>query len=141
VQPDMQLHFGIAVIDDHGCKFHWGAGFSCHVALLQPKSRGSVRLTDVNPMAAPAIDPNFLGEPEKWRAWSRASGSPGGFVTPFVLAVPLAARYPRQCRKSATTDTGSRLRSFLGGQTPRRFTEPDTTRLGSPQRHAIAVLF
>ena len=40
--PDIQLHFGMAMVDDHGRKRHWGTGFSCHVCLLRPKSRGSV---------------------------------------------------------------------------------------------------
>ena len=40
--PDIQLHFGMAMADDHGRKRHRGTGFSCHVCLLRPKSRGSV---------------------------------------------------------------------------------------------------
>ena len=42
--PDIQLHFCMAMVDDHGRKRHWGTGFSCHVCLLRPKSRGSVAL-------------------------------------------------------------------------------------------------
>ena len=61
--PDIQLHFGMAMVDDHGRKFHWGSGFSCHVCLLRPKSRGSVALGSADPMAPPAIDPNFLADP------------------------------------------------------------------------------
>jgi choline dehydrogenase-like flavoprotein len=60
--PDIQLHFGMAIVDDHGRKRRWGRGFSCHVCLLRPKSRGSVWLHSADPMAAPLIDPNFLGE-------------------------------------------------------------------------------
>jgi len=37
-------------------------GLSCHVCLLRPKSRGSVWLQSADPLAAPAIDPNFFGE-------------------------------------------------------------------------------
>jgi choline dehydrogenase-like flavoprotein len=66
--PDLQLHFGITAIDDHGRKLHWGRGFSCHVTLLHPKSRGSVRLQSCNPAQAPEIDPNFLAEPEDLEA-------------------------------------------------------------------------
>ena len=62
--PDIQLHFGMAMVDDHGRKRHWGAGFSCHVCLLRPKSRGSVALKNADPVQAPLIDPNFLGEPD-----------------------------------------------------------------------------
>jgi choline dehydrogenase-like flavoprotein len=59
--PDIQLHFCMAMIDDHGRKPRWGTGFSCHVCLLRPESRGSVWLQSADPMQAPAIDPNFLG--------------------------------------------------------------------------------
>jgi choline dehydrogenase-like flavoprotein len=60
--PDIQLHFCMAMVNDHGRKPRWGTGFSCHVCLLRPKSRGSVGLQSADPLAAPAIDPNFLGE-------------------------------------------------------------------------------
>jgi choline dehydrogenase-like flavoprotein len=50
------------MVNDHGRKPRWGTGFSCHVCLLRPKSRGSVSLHSADPLAAPAIDPNFLGE-------------------------------------------------------------------------------
>jgi len=61
--PDIQLHFGMAMVDDHGRKRHWGTGFSCHVCLLRPKSRGSVALAAPDPMQPPVIDPNFFGDP------------------------------------------------------------------------------
>jgi choline dehydrogenase-like flavoprotein len=51
----------MAMVEDHGRKRH-GPGFSCHVCLLRPKSRGSVALANNDPMRAPLIDPNFLGE-------------------------------------------------------------------------------
>jgi choline dehydrogenase-like flavoprotein len=60
--PDIQLHFGMAMADDHGRKRHRGTGFSCHVCLLRPKSRGSVALGSADPFVPPLIDPNFLGE-------------------------------------------------------------------------------
>jgi choline dehydrogenase-like flavoprotein len=62
--PDIQLHFGMAMVDDHGRKRHGGTGFSCHVCLLRPKSRGSVALASSDAMQAPLIDPNFFGEEE-----------------------------------------------------------------------------
>jgi choline dehydrogenase-like flavoprotein len=62
--PDIQLHFGMAIVDDHGRKRRWGTGFSCHFCLLRPKGRGRVALRGADPVAPPLIDPNFLGEPE-----------------------------------------------------------------------------
>jgi len=58
--PDIQLHFVIAIVDDHGRNLHWGHGFSTHVCLLRPKSRGTVTLNSADPADAPAIDPAFL---------------------------------------------------------------------------------
>jgi choline dehydrogenase-like flavoprotein len=62
--PDLQLHFVIGKLVDHGRKAVWGHGYSCHVCLLQPRSRGSVALTDADPRSPPRIDPNFLGDAE-----------------------------------------------------------------------------
>ena len=60
--PDIQLHFGMAMADDHGRKRHMGTGFTCHVCVLRPKSRGNVALGSADPLAAPLIDPNFFGD-------------------------------------------------------------------------------
>ncbi|MBZ5794546.1 choline dehydrogenase [Burkholderia contaminans] len=63
-RPDLQLHFAPAIIDDHGRALHMGYGFSCHVCVLRPKSRGTVSLNDRNPLSAPRIDPNYLSDPD-----------------------------------------------------------------------------
>ncbi|MEM8773122.1 MAG: choline dehydrogenase [Pseudomonadota bacterium] len=61
-EPDIQLHFVNALVDDHGRKKHVGGGYSCHVCVLRPKSMGTVRLQSSDPMAPPEIDPNFLSD-------------------------------------------------------------------------------
>ncbi|MEM7728757.1 MAG: GMC family oxidoreductase N-terminal domain-containing protein [Pseudomonadota bacterium] len=58
--PDVQLHMVRAVLDDHGRKMHLGGGYSCHVCVLRPKSRGTVELASADPADAPLIDPAFL---------------------------------------------------------------------------------
>lgn len=60
VSPDVQLHFVCGVIDDHARKLHWGHGYSCHVCILRPKSRGRVSLADANCDSPPDIDMGFL---------------------------------------------------------------------------------
>lgn len=62
--PDLQLHFVVAKLVDHGRKTVFGHGYSGHVCVLRPKSRGSVTLASPDPMAAPLIDPNFLADPD-----------------------------------------------------------------------------
>lgn len=63
-KPDIQLHFVPGLVDDHLRKIHIGFGISCHVCLLRPKSRGTVKLASSKPFDAPLINPNFLGDPE-----------------------------------------------------------------------------
>lgn len=61
--PDLQLVFVLGIVDDHARKPHLGHGISCHVDLLRPYSRGSVKLASTDPHVAPRIDPNFLSDP------------------------------------------------------------------------------
>jgi choline dehydrogenase-like flavoprotein len=63
-RPDIQFHFVIGLIDDHGRKTHLKPGVSLHVCLLRPKSRGRVRLSDGRPSTNLLIDPNFLDHPD-----------------------------------------------------------------------------
>lgn len=62
--PDIQLHFVTALVEDHARKMRLGHGYSCHVCVLRPKSRGEVGLYNVDPHSPPRINPNFLGEEE-----------------------------------------------------------------------------
>ncbi|MFZ6654930.1 GMC family oxidoreductase [Undibacterium sp. TJN19] len=62
--PDIQLHFVMAMLDDHARKLHLGHGYSCHVCLLRPKSVGELTLASADPMATPLINPRFLEHPD-----------------------------------------------------------------------------
>lgn len=59
-RPDLQIHFVTGIVDDHSRKRHMYKGYSAHVCVLRPESRGRVGLFDANPMSAPMIDPCFL---------------------------------------------------------------------------------
>ena len=61
--PDLQLHFVIGKLVNHGRSTVFGHGYSCHVCVLNPESRGSVTLASADPLAAPLIDPAFLTAP------------------------------------------------------------------------------
>ena len=60
--PNIQLHFGVGCIQDHGRSRLIGNGFSCHACILRPESRGTVTLASADPFSQPRIDPNFLGD-------------------------------------------------------------------------------
>ncbi|WP_257288393.1 GMC family oxidoreductase [Endozoicomonas sp. SESOKO2] len=61
-RPDLQLHFIPAAMEDHGRKLsrYFQYGFSVHVCILRPESRGRVSLKSASPMDHPAIELNLL---------------------------------------------------------------------------------
>lgn len=87
-RPDIQLHFVISIVDDHARKLHMGYGFSCHVCTLRPFSRGVVSLESADPLAAPLIDPNYLGDPR-----DLATTIKGAKMTREILQAPALAPY------------------------------------------------
>ncbi|TDQ89947.1 GMC family oxidoreductase [Paraburkholderia silvatlantica] len=62
-RPDLQLHFCTALVDDHSRRLHWGHGYSLHVCVLRPASRGTLTLASADARVAPVIDPRFLSDP------------------------------------------------------------------------------
>ena len=63
-EPDVQFHFVIAMVDNHNRTLHFGHGYSLHACVLNPRSRGSVRLASADPREVPLIDPDFLSDRE-----------------------------------------------------------------------------
>ena len=94
--PDLQLHFVVSIVEDHARKLHWGHGFSCHVCNLRPKSRGRVFLRSSDPMAEPAIDPNYLSDQDDLDMTIK-----GAKITRDILEAPALAPY----RQSELFDT------------------------------------
>jgi choline dehydrogenase-like flavoprotein len=61
-RPDLQLHFCTALVDDHNRRLHWGHGYSLHVCVLRPQSRGTVTIANEDARVAPVIDPCYLSD-------------------------------------------------------------------------------
>ena len=62
-RPDVQMHFVVGIVDNHLRRIHTAHGFSCHVCVLRPESRGSVGLLSADPRSAARIDMGFLTAP------------------------------------------------------------------------------
>jgi choline dehydrogenase-like flavoprotein len=60
--PDLQFHMIRGIVDDHGRKTHFSNGYTFHVCVLRPQSRGTVTLASDDPKAAPLIDPAYLSD-------------------------------------------------------------------------------
>ncbi|MDB5857952.1 MAG: glucose-methanol-choline oxidoreductase [Ramlibacter sp.] len=107
--PDLQLHFVIGKLVDHGRKTVFGHGYSCHVCLLRPKSRGSVQLASADPLAAPRIDPNFLGDPDDLQRLVR-----GFKAMREILAQPALAGFRgRELAASASAASDEEIAQFV----------------------------
>lgn len=61
-RPDIQLHFLVALADDHNRKLHYGQGFNLHACALQPYSWGDIKLADNHPLTAPLVNPRYLSD-------------------------------------------------------------------------------
>jgi choline dehydrogenase-like flavoprotein len=123
---DLQLHFVIGKLVDHGRKTVFGHGYSCHVCLLRPQSRGSVRLASADPLQAPLIDPNFLGE----------QGDMDRMVQGFklmrsILSQPaLASLGGRELESSARARTDAEIEQFIRAYADTIYHPVGTCRMG-----------
>src|SRR5450755_1345349 len=124
--PDIQLHFGMAIVDDHGRKRRWGRGFSCHVCLLRPKSRGSVALSSADPVAAPAIDPNFLGHVDDLEAMVA-----GYKTTRRLMETPALRALQKKEMFTADIETDDDIRALLRARVDTVYHPVGTARMGT----------
>jgi choline dehydrogenase-like flavoprotein len=62
-RPDVEFEFIVGIVDNHNRKTHLGHGYSLHVTLVRPRSRGHVKLVSRNPNDSLLIDPAFFSDP------------------------------------------------------------------------------
>ena len=62
-RPDVQFHFATLSSDMAGSPVHAFPGFTMSVCQLRPESRGFVRVKSPDPLAAPAMQANYLSTP------------------------------------------------------------------------------
>ncbi|MDO9196428.1 GMC family oxidoreductase [Rhodoferax sp.] len=107
--PDLQLHFVIGKLVNHGRTTTFGHGYSCHVCLLRPRSRGSVRLDSKDPLAPPLIDPNFLGVRDDMDRLMR-----GFKLMRHILSQPaLATIHGKELPASAAAQSDAQIEHFI----------------------------
>lgn len=107
--PDIQLHFVVAKLKDHGRETLWGQGYSLHVCLLRPRSRGTLRLASPNPLDAPLIDPAFLQDADDVQRLVA-----GVKRAREVLAQPALARHGgRESRASRDARSDAAIETFV----------------------------
>jgi choline dehydrogenase-like flavoprotein len=131
--PDLQLHFVVGKLVNHGRKTVFGHGYSCHVCLLQPKSRGALTLASADPLAAPRIDPNFLGDADDVQRLVR-----GFKLMRGILQQPaLAALGGRELASSASAQTDDQIERFIRDYADTIYHPVGTCRMGSDEQAVV----
>ena len=114
-RSDIETEFVVALVDDHNRKSHLGHGFTLHVTLARPQSRGQVTLAGSDPRAPLRIDPRYFSHPEDMptlvagtrKALAIINAAP---MDPYrgKMLYPLDAKDPagieRELRRSADTE-------------------------------------
>lgn len=128
--PDLQLHLSACLLDNHGLDlgFARGWGYSAHVCILRPRSRGSVTLKSADPRTAPLIDPNFLADPDDMERLLRGVK----IVRDRILAHPALAPWNAdEVSPGAAVQGDDALRAFIRRKADTIYHPVGTCKMGS----------
>jgi choline dehydrogenase-like flavoprotein len=125
-QPDVQLHFVVAKLQDHGRQVSWGHGFSVHVCALQPRSRGTVRLQSASPLEAPLVDPQYLSDPHDAHTLVQ-----GVKAARHIMAQTSLARYGQEWAHSSGFQTDAEIEQWVRNHTDTIYHPVGTCRMGT----------
>lgn len=130
--PDVQLHFVVALVEDHARTLHRGHGFSCHVCLLRPKSRGNITLQDNTAQAAPLIDPNFFDHPDDIETMVK-----GYKMTDKLMQAPALTQFITRDVFTENVRTDDDIRAVLRARTDTVYHPVGTCKMGHDEMAVV----
>jgi len=107
--PNIQLALCTGIVDDHTRKQHLGHGYTLHVTLMRPKSRGTVTLQSANPEDAPLIDTAYLSQADDLAVLTSAVQMSLGVMEGAALA-PYRGKMLYEVDKNNPAQIGEYLR-------------------------------
>ena len=131
-RPDLQLHFCTALVDDHSRHMHWGHGYSLHVCVLRPHSRGSVTLASSDAREAPVIDPAFLSDPRDLDLLVE-----GVHLSRRILDAPSLALCGGRELYTRHGQTDAELRATIAAHADTIYHPVSTCRMGGDERSVV----
>src|SRR5262249_15605607 len=84
--PDLEVIFAPVPFLDHGFTVPPGHGFTIGGILLQPASKGTIKLASADPTVSPEIDPNYLDDPADMKLFPTAGDIAGKSLQAPALA-------------------------------------------------------
>ena len=130
--PDIQLHFSMAMADNHGRSRHLGHGFGCHVCLLRPKSRGAVTLDSADPAAPPRIDPKFYDHPDDLEVMVKAFK-----ITRRIMDAEPLAKWRTAEMYSKGVQSDDEIRTILRNRSDTVYHPVGTARMGTDEMAVV----
>ena len=131
--PDIQFHVATLSADMAGGKVHPYSGFTLSVCQLRPESRGHVRVKSPDPLAPPAMQPNYLSTDLDRRtvvaavkAARRVAGTPA--MRPYVT---------REVKPGPEAATDADVLEFCRNNGATIFHPSGTCRMGSDQAAVV----
>ncbi|HEY4806055.1 MAG TPA: GMC family oxidoreductase N-terminal domain-containing protein [Paraburkholderia sp.] len=131
-RPDLQLHFCTALVDDHSRRLHWGHGYSLHVCVLRPASRGTVTLASADARVAPVIDPRFLSDPRDLDALAN-----GARIARRILDAPALAQLGGSEICTDRDQSDAQLRETIARHADTIYHPVATCRMGGDARSVV----
>lgn len=135
-RPDIQLHFVVAIVENHARTIPMGHGMSNHVCVLRPKSRGTLGLYDTDPLSMPRIDPNFLSDPDDYDIQTMLNGFK---LTRRIMESPALAPWRGKERDTAGVESDAELIDIIRSRADTIYHPVGTCKMG-PDRDALSVV-
>ncbi len=134
-RPDIQIHFVVALVEDHGRRRRMFRGLSVHSCVLRPRSRGTVRLAGPDMRTPPLIDPNFFGDPDDMHTLVRGVGH-----SLRILAAPAMRPYAGTPIDEPPEEPGEALIPRIRAKADTIYHPVGTCRMGADERAVLDPL-
>ena len=131
-KPEIQYEFVIGLAMDHGRQICWRHGMSCHVMILHPKSRGTVRLSSPDHRADPLIDFRYFSNPDDLPTLAA-----GAQRTAQIFAKPSFRELVRRDLVTAHCRTSEDWQAFCRNGGGTNYHPVGSCRMGPSQRDSV----
>ncbi len=132
-RPDLEIILGPELMNQRQHLFPRGHGFSFHISLLRPKSRGTVSLASADPASAPAIKGSFLGHPDDLATLRRGVR----IARQLAATRPLADYAEAEVLPGESTDSDDQLDAFIHSSLGTTFHPVGTCRMGQDDQAVV----
>ena len=125
--PDVQFHFVPMIYGDNGRKVSEAHGFMALCNVCRPQSRGAIRLTSADPLAAPEIDPNYFADP-----YDRRTMVAGLRLARHIMAQPaFHPYYGTELAPGAGVESDAELEAYVRAQAASIYHPVGSCRMGT----------